>query len=227
MEVIRLTEKNSTDCVVKAVEVLQRGGVVLYPTDTLYGLGADAFSNVAVDTIYAIKGREEGKPIHCIVADMVMAERYAEVDSRARALAKRFLPGPLTLVLSAKGGSASSSGGRSSFGGGGKKKHNTGIAREMNTIGIRVPKSDFCLEMVRMFRKPITTTSANVSGKTSERTVEKILSQLGQAAQSIDLVIDAGELPESTPSTVVDLSDEEPVILREGAITSVEIFDTI
>jgi L-threonylcarbamoyladenylate synthase len=135
-----------------------------------------------------------------------MAERYAEFDGRSRTIAKHFLPGPLTLIL---------------------KKHtafDTGITRDISTIGIRIPDSQLCLEIEQMFRKPVTTTSANISGKECERTIEKILAQFGEAARDIDLVIDAGELPESKPSTVLDMSGIDPVILREGAIVAADIW---
>jgi L-threonylcarbamoyladenylate synthase len=103
----------------------------------------------------------------------------------------------------------------------------TGITRDIATIGIRIPDSEFCLDIERMFRKPITTTSANKSGQTSERTIEAILAQLSDVVREIDLVIDAGELPESLPSTVVDMSGESPVILREGVIPSSDIWQTL
>jgi len=209
MEVVHFTEKSAGECIVKAVEVLQRGGVVLYPTDTLYGLGADAFSNGAVDKIYEIKGREDSKPIHCIVTDLVMAERYAEISRSARVLAKEYSPGALTLVLKKRG------------------VFNTGITRAIGTVGIRIPNSDICMEMLRMFRMPITTTSANLSAKVPELSVDKILAQFGDHGKLIDLVIDAGELPESRPSTVVDVSGNDPAILREGAISADEIWTTL
>jgi len=189
--------------------MLRQGGVILYPTDTLYGLGADAFSDEAVDTIYAIKGRDEKKPIHCIVSDIAMAEEYAEVTNDARLLFERLLPGGLTVIL--------------------RKRKNVrgGIARSIETIGIRIPHNDFCIQLAGAFGEPFTATSANLAGHEHQRSVEAILKQLGPNAEIIDLIIDAGELPPSAPSTVVDLSGEEPVILREGAIPSADIWNAI
>lgn len=184
---------------------MRAGGVVLYPTDTLYGLGADALSDEAVAKVRRIKEREKGKPIHCIVADIEMAEQYGEFNNTARLLAKQFLPGLLTLVLKKKGGIDS------------------GIARNIETIGIRIPKNDFCLALAKEFGKPYTTTSANISGEASERSVRKILARLGKAASGINLVIDAGELPERQPSTVVGVSGSDIVILREGAVPAERI----
>lgn len=209
MEVIELDGLNVSACAARASEVLRAGGVVLYPTDTLYGLGADALSDAAVEKIYAIKGRDEKKPIHSVVPDIAMAKELGVFDERAERLADAFLPGPMTLIV--------------------KKiaRLSSGIARTIDTLGIRIPNHDFCIEMARTFGGPVTTTSANVSGKPAGRRVQDILEQLGESAQYIDLVIDAGELPERAPSTVVDVSSGEVVILREGAIAAADIHDAV
>lgn len=203
MERIQLTEDNIEECVVRAAEVLRAGGVVLYPTDTLYGLGANALSDATVDTIYEIKGRDEKKPIHALVSDAEMIERYAELDGRARMLISKHLPGPLTLVLR-------------------KKSHvSSGIARLGDTMGFRIPANAFCLGLAKRFDAAITTTSANMAGEISACSVDEILAQLGTT--KIDLVIDAGVLPERLASTVVDISGDEMLVLREGAISRAEI----
>ena len=207
METVRLSEVGVEAAARSAAEVLRAGGVVLYPTDTLYGLGADAFSGGAVAKVQGIKGRDEEKPIHCIVADMKMAEKYAELNDTARLLAKEFLPGPLTIVVKKKPTAKS------------------GIAQGMKTIGIRIPKDNFCLMLAREFGGPYTTTSANISGTKTLTTVAGILKQLGESAKHIDLVIDAGELPERPPSTVVGVSELGLVVLREGAIPTDEIWN--
>jgi L-threonylcarbamoyladenylate synthase len=201
MEVIKLSE-GVGKCAIRAAGVLRQGGVVIYPTDTLYGIGVDAFANDAVDRLYEIKGREPGKPMHCIVADLAMAEEYAEVNGAARTLAERFLPGALTLIL--------------------KKRPavTTGIGRGMDTIGIRIPKNDLCLEMARTFGKPITTPSANKAGQTASTPMD-IVAQFG--VENIDLFIDAGILPQSKPSTIVNLVSGHPSVLREGAISAADI----
>lgn len=197
METISATDPTA---VAKAAEVLAKGGVILYPTDTLYGLGADALSDEAVAKVRQIKGRDEGKPIHAIISSLEMAIEYAEVNDSARKLAEKFLPGPLTLILKKKAGVE------------------TGIAKGIDTFGIRIPDNQFCLDVARAFGKPFTTTSANTSGEATGRSVLEILAQLGGRAQLIDLVIDAGELPERQPSTVADVSSGQIKILREGAI---------
>jgi L-threonylcarbamoyladenylate synthase len=193
----------------RAATALASNGVLLYPTDTLYGLGVDAFSDEAVSRLYAIKGRDEKKPIHAIVADMTMAARYGHVNNLARALAEAFIPGPLTLIL--------------------KKKEwvDTGIGRRGDTIGIRIPKSAVCLKLSRAFDIPITTTSANLAGEPCESSIAAILEQLGSRASGISLAIDAGELPQSAPSTIVDVSSGRAILLREGAIPASEIANIV
>jgi len=209
MEIVRLSEVGAEIAALRAAEVLRAGGVILYPTDTLYGLGADALSDEAVEKVQQIKGREEGKPIHCIVADTKMAGEYGEFNGTAHRLAKEFLPGPLTIVVEKKAGLDS------------------GIARGIGTIGIRIPKNEFCLTLARAFGKPYTTTSANASGRKTPTTVEGILEQLGESAENISLIIEAGELPDSQPSTVVGVSGSDVVVLREGAIPAADIWTVL
>ena len=206
MEIVRLSEAGVEAAARSAAAVLRAGGVVLYPTDTLYGLGADALSDEAVEKVRRIKGREGKKPIHCVVADMEMAEEYAELTADARLLAKEFFPGPLTLVLKKKPAMTS------------------GIFRDIPTVGIRIPVGEFCRALAREFGRPYTATSANVSGTESLSIVGGILAQLDDNARHIDLALDAGELRRREPSTVVDTSASQPIVLREGAISAHRIF---
>lgn len=204
METIQLSG-NEGIASVKAAGSMRSGGVILYPTDTLYGLGADAFSDEAVDKVYAIKGRNVRNPMHAIFADLAMVEEYAEINDVARKLAEKFLPGALTLVLK-------------------KKTHVIGgIARKMETIGVRIPDNSFCLETARAFGKPFTATSANLAQNPVLLSVEEILAQLGGGEKDIDLILDAGVLPLRPPSTVVSLVTSTPMFLRIGAIPKSEI----
>lgn len=205
---MKIAKVSAPNVINEASKVLRAGGIILYPTDTLYGLGADALSDKAVAKVYSVKERDEWKSVHCVVADMKTADVYAEVNDYARLLAKKFLPGPLTLVLRKR------------------KEIKTGIARERRTIGIRIPNSPFCIALAREFG-PFTTTSANRSGYAPEMSVEKILAQMKDSSELIDFVIDDGELPETQPSTVVDLSGDTPIILREGAIPASLIWEEL
>lgn len=192
-------------CVRESSSVLSKGGVLVYPTDTLYGLGADAFSDEAVDKIIAIKGREAGKPISCIVRDLDMAEEYAEVSEIARELARKFLPGPLTLVLRKKQGVT------------------TGIGRGQETLGIRIPNHEYCLKLAQAFGRSYTTTSANLAGMPTQDFPENILKQFGEKARFIDLVMSAGTLAAHPPSTIVSIVNGSPRILREGVISATQL----
>ena len=182
--------------------------IILYPTDTLYGLGVDATNPEMVQKLNTLKGRGSEKHLSIAVADTAMLEKYAEITPLAERLIEKFLPGKLTLILNVRD---------PGFG------H---IAYE-GTIGVRIPNQEQVLELIREFGKPITATSANVSGMTPERTPESILKQFGEKAGMITKVIDIGELPPSEPSTVVDARGEKPVIIREGAISKVAIFESV
>ncbi len=199
----------SDDALNEAALSIEHGGVVIYPTDTLYGLGADALSDSAVQRLYQVKGRDEGKPIHAIVSDLQMIERYAHMNDAARRLAERFLPGPLSLVLKKREGIES------------------GIAKGFDTFGVRIPDNDFCRALVEKFGGPITTTSANRSGMHPMRSVPEILEQLGENARHVACAIDAGAIPSRAPSTVVDCSGERPNILREGVLSADDIFKAL
>ncbi|MEN9561495.1 MAG: hypothetical protein RIQ56_768 [Candidatus Parcubacteria bacterium] len=206
MNIKKLELSKLLDCAEDAAGVLSRGGVILFPTDTLYGLGADALSDEAVGKIYEIKGRDENKPIHGIVSDLNMIEIYGELNDKARVIAEKFFPGPLTLILKKRPEFAS------------------GIANGLATIAFRIPDNQFCIETARIFGRPFTATSANKSGQKPGRALGPILAQLGGAISLVDVAFDAGELPESPPSTVVDASQEEIRVLREGVIPQEEIF---
>jgi L-threonylcarbamoyladenylate synthase len=213
MERVTLTPQICTQVAERAAAVLGAGGVIVYPTETLYGLGADALSDDAIARICAIKGRSVGKPIHALVSDEAMAAQYGEIDANARMLISR-IEEPLSLVVKKKSGIEK------------------GILKGMDTFGFRIAKHTFCKELVRVFNRPVTTTSANKAGRLPERSIPAILEQLGSAANDIDLVIDAGTLSECPASTIVDLSmdpahDGGPLILREGAVPAADIWQAL
>jgi len=188
------------------VDILQSGGILLYPTDTLYGLGVDALNVGAIQKLKELKGRDEKKPISIIVADMAMAAEYTDITPLAQKLADHFLPGKLTLILKAKSNLPDE------------------LTAGTGTIGIRIPKHVLCLNIAREFGRPFTATSANVAGQEPMRSVPDILAQFGDRAAMITRIIDSGELLESLPSTVVDARNEKPLLLREGAVSKEDIF---
>ncbi len=182
----------------RAVEVLRRGGIVAYPTDTLYGLGADGLDEYAVRKVYAAKGRGQLKALPLLIdspdALSVVATNIPQI---AIDLAARFWPGALTLVLK-----RSSSVPDAVTGGG-------------DTIALRVPDHPIPRELARRLGAPITGTSANRSGGSDPVSSEVVRDQL---ADAVDLVIDGGECRGGLASTVVDVSGDKPVLVRQGAI---------
>jgi L-threonylcarbamoyladenylate synthase len=178
--------------------VLRSGGVMAYPTDTFYGLGADAFSAAAVEKIYSLKQRDRGKPLSIVVADPAQARSAASVvPSIFEALAAEFWPGPLTLVLK-----AGPSFPPTMLGPGG-------------TIALRVPALAWLRELLRLAEFPITATSANLSGD-GELDDPAAVRRLFDGRT--DLIVDGGRTPGGAPSTIVDLSGGAPRLLRPGAV---------
>jgi L-threonylcarbamoyladenylate synthase len=183
------------------ISVLKDGGIVLFPTDTIYGLGVDATNAEAVQRLQKLKGRPERKPISIMVSDMTMAEKYAMVTPLAKKLSEKFLPGKITLVLEAKDTLPQE------------------LTAGTGTVGIRIPNQPTALQMVKDFGKPITATSANIADMPTLNSVSEILKQFGSKSDMIYHIIDEGVLVPSGPSTVVDVRGEKPIVLREGAIT--------
>lgn len=183
-----------------AAQAIVAGGLVVYPTDTLYGIGADATSARAVERVRVCKGRDAGKPILVLVADLAMLERYAQVTPRARDLAERYWPGPLSLVLAPRGDALAP------------------VAGPDGGVGFRIPSLPWCRDLAARVGSPVTTTSVNRSGMPQPSTLDAMLDQLGEEARTLSLVLDAGTLPPSDPSTVVDVRTDTPVVLRQGAL---------
>ncbi len=188
-----------------AVEVLNRGGLVVYPTETLYGIGADATNPEAIKKLTEYKNRPFGKPYSIAVTDREMAEEYVELNETAKNLYREFLPGPLTVISK------------------GKHKVAKGIETEDGTLGIRIPSYKLAIDIVKKFAKPITATSANASYKKRPYKVSDILENISEKQKTlIDLIIDAGTLPANDPSTVIDTTLDDPTTLRQGSIKLTE-----
>lgn len=185
----------------QAVAVLQRGGLVAFPTDTVYGVGALAFAAEAVQRLYEVKGRSADKAIAVLVArEADLTQVAATLTPSARALALRFWPGPLTLVV---------------------PKHPAlpEAVSAGSTVGVRQPDHPVAQALLGL-SGPLAVTSANLSGQSSATTAEGVLSQLGGR---IDLLLDGGQTPGGVASTVIDCTADLPVILRPGPISAAEI----
>jgi len=178
--------------------VLRRGGVIGFPTDTAYGLGADPFNEFAIQRLFEIKQREETKPILLLVDSIAMTESISRPPAMFYRLAERFWPGSLSLILPATPSLSA------------KLTAGTG------TIGLRWPEANFATSLVTRFERPVTATSANRSTMASAVTCDEVRSQLGT---SLDVLIDGGVLPARSGSTLLDLVSDPPVLLREGPVS--------
>jgi L-threonylcarbamoyladenylate synthase len=189
------------------VSVLSRGGLIIYPTDTAYGLGVNAFNIDAIKLLYDVKQRELSKPTHVIVRDWNMIEGLTITNLSAKILNDNFLPGPLTLIL---------------------KKHDVvpGIlTANLPTLGLRIPDNKVTQAISANFSYAYTTPSANMSGGKTPYTINDVKKELD--ISKIDLILDAGQLPERLPSTLVDVSSQNIKILREGTISTPQILKAL
>jgi L-threonylcarbamoyladenylate synthase len=180
-----------------AAEVIRAGGVIIYPTDTVYGLGCNAFRAEAIERVFAIKQRPQNMPALVLVLDRAMLERLVpKIPPIAAELMKSFWPGPLTIVLGARSGIHPLL-----TGGSGK-------------VGVRIPDNDFCRRLMTESGLPVVSTSANISGK--ESSYGAMRSQFGGL---VDLFVEAGPPVSDVPSTVVEVTEGRVKIVREGIIS--------
>jgi tRNA threonylcarbamoyl adenosine modification protein (Sua5/YciO/YrdC/YwlC family) len=194
--ILKLHEQNPhLRAIRSAVEVLRNGGLIVYPTDTIYGLGCDLHNKRALEKLYRIKNMDEKSPLSFISPDLSNVSQYAQVGNRAYRIMNKCLPGPFTFILPAM------------------KEVNRYMLYKRKQIGIRVPASNICRMLTLELGNPIINTSVPLWGEKVLNSGEVIDDQFGS---QIDLVLDIGVLV-SEPSTIVDLSgDEEYVITRQG-----------
>jgi L-threonylcarbamoyladenylate synthase len=190
----------------QAVRILKKGGVVVYPTDTAYGMAVDATNFKAVEKLFKLKGRNFKNPIHVIFPDTDWLRKMVIVNTPALKLMNAFLPGPLTLVLPLFI----------------KTKSFKKLSADTKTLGIRLPDNKTALELVEAFGKPITTTSANISGMPTCYSTVEIKKQFEKSQQKPDFYLESGKLKKTKPSTVVSLI-KDVKILRPGPITETQI----
>ena len=199
MKVIKLSNQNQA--IKQAVAVLRKGGLVIYPTETCYGIGGDATNLKAVKKVLEFKGSRGGKPISVAVSDKEMAKKYVVINKTADNLYQEFLPGPLTVVSKSKG------------------KTIRVLEAGKETLGIRIPRYPLVIKIIKEFGRPITSTSANTSGKKTPYCLKDVLKYTSKKKlELIDLFLDGNRLPFHSPSTVVDTTLNTPTILRRGEI---------
>ncbi|MEM7819328.1 MAG: L-threonylcarbamoyladenylate synthase [Candidatus Aenigmatarchaeota archaeon] len=186
----KIIKINNNNAIKYAVNILKNGGLFIYPTETCYGIGADATNDDAVKKVFEIKQRPPNKYITVAFSDVDMIKKYIKISKNSEKLIKKFMPGPLTLVD--------------------------------NGVGFRIPKHKIILEIIKKFGKPITTTSANISG---QRPLYKISDIIKTFSERVELILDAGDLKEIPPSTVFDVKKRK--IIRNGPIKKREIIKVL
>jgi L-threonylcarbamoyladenylate synthase len=187
-EIIKVKNK---EALTRAVDVLAKGGIIVYPTETSYGLGVDATDDRAVKKVVKIKKRGKGKKISVAFSDLKMARKYLVITKNAEKLAKAFLPGPITLIVESKSHSK---------------------------VGFRIPDQPFVLRLIKKLGKPITATSANISGEDDLYRIRDVVKIFNG---KVGLIIDSGNLAKRKPSTVYDVIDRK--VIRKGPIPQKKI----
>jgi len=178
----------------RVAECLRQGGVIIYPTDTTYGIGCDIFNRKGVKKIFQIKQRDAKKPFSFICSDLAEISNFAQVSNFAFKIMKRHLPGPYTFVLEAT------------------KIVPDSLSTKQKTVGVRIPDNPICQAIVKELGHPLVTTSANISGEETPQDPLLIDTRMGRM---VDLVIDGG-IAMSEASTVISLLNDEIEILRQG-----------
>ena len=200
-KILQPTEEN----LLRAAEFIKRGEIVAFPTETVYGLGADGLNIAACNKIFAAKGRPSDKPLSLHVASLEMVEQVAKINSQARKLFEAFCPGALTIILP-------------------KNKIVPDFVTGKSSVGIRIPANDVALRLIRLSGVPIAAPSANLSGKTPPKTAQEVFDNL---SGKIPLILDGGQCEFGISSTIIDLTTSEPKILRHGAISAEKIWEVL
>ena len=177
-----------------ARNIMKKGSIIVYPTDTVYGIGANIFDEKALLKVFSVKKRPKNKPLSICLSRVEDIEMVAHMDVETEKIIRKILPGPFTLIL--------------------KKKNSVSslLTAGSDRIGIRIPDSKVCTDLSRDF--PITSTSANISGYDVPESPEEVLKQLGS---SVDMIVDAGICKHGIHSTVVDMTVKPPKVMRKGA----------
>jgi L-threonylcarbamoyladenylate synthase len=197
MEHFKINKSNIVIGAKKAAKVLASGGIVLFPSDTVYGLAVDPTQKTAVQALHALKKRDaDTKKLSCIFASIDHIAQWAILSDSVRVILENHLPGPFTFIVPS-------------------------LQNNKVSIGVRIPNYLLTTRLACAFGSPYTATSANVSGKPPTHSVDEFLSQIKAGGVHIrpNLVLDIGTLPLSPPSTIVDLTGEKPVVVRKGAGT--------
>jgi L-threonylcarbamoyladenylate synthase len=198
--------KATPDNIHKAALAMKKSGLVIYPTDTVYGLGCDPFNVKAVEKVFKVKGERKSKPLPILASEMKAVERIAHMNKDAKKIAKKYWPGPLTLVVPKKPALPSI------------------VTCNLESVGVRIPNHKVALQLITLCGGLIVGTSANKTGEKPPKTAQEAASQLGER---VDIVLDGGQAPLSQESSIVNLTSKTPKMIREGPIKLTHIMNTI
>jgi L-threonylcarbamoyladenylate synthase len=201
MQVLKATEKN----IVAASEIVRKGGLVVYPTETVYGLGCDPFNIEAVKRVFQVKG-DRKKPLPILASSIKYVEKVAYLSESAKCVVAKFWPGPLTIVLPKKASLPDI------------------VTCNQHSVGVRIPKHDVAIRLIQLSNGLSVGTSANKTGKKPPQTVKEAMEQIGK---EVDVILDGGPASFGISSTLVDLTSAKPKLLREGPISLREILAAI
>lgn len=189
----------------RIIQTLLSGGLVIVPSDTVYGAVVDATNEEAVKKLIAFKNRPWGKPISVFVSGREMIRDIVKTNEKQERILDRLLPGPYTVVLPSK------------------HKTSTALESEKGTLGVRLPLYSYVTNLVKLYGKPLTATSANLSGRSPHYSIDSMLNQFPEVKkQLIDLIVDGGKLPRNKPSTIIDISGDEVKMLRKGDLVTTD-----
>jgi L-threonylcarbamoyladenylate synthase len=202
-KILKCNERND---ITKGASIVKNGGVIVFPTDTLYGIGCDPYDEKAVDKIFKIKNRDKINPLPILASSVVDIERIVLLNRTAKKLAQIYWPGALTIIVPLI-----------------DKKISDNLRAGKMSIGVRVP-NNICVLSLLKDCKYLTGTSANKSGEPGCKSFSEVLSS---SLRGFDAILDGGEVEEGVQSTIVDLTGQRPRVIREGAIVSQAIYATI
>ena len=199
MQIIKVDlDKDYTDVISEAVAILKQGGTIVYPTDTVYGLGCNAMDEFPIRRIFEIKERSS-KPLPIIAKNMKWVEELVHLTDQHRKLCEKFWPGKYTLVLPKK------------------EIIPPVVTTGLPSVGLRIADYEFTDKLLGAFGYPLVATAANVATQPATGNIDQVIAAFFYGARRPDLVIDAGVLPKSNPSVVIDCTTDEPKLLRVGA----------
>jgi len=198
-KVLKVNRQNLKKIIKIAINLIRQGEVLVCPTDTVYGLVADATNKKAVKKLFKIKKRKSKNALPIFVKDLKMAKRFSEINKEKEKILRKVWPGKVTVILK-------------------KKKGVKIFGVDRKTIGLRIPNYKLVKILLSKIKKPLTGTSANISGKPASTKIKAVISQFKNKEDLPDLILSVGNLKKSLPSTVIDLTSKKFKILREGEI---------